>query len=357
MGALLLCTAGSRSVSACAGVSAPERLIRVVDESAVIVWDATQHQERFIRRATFDTNAENFGFLVPTPSQPTLREANDAVFPVLERIIQPRVIVQQQFEFKLGALLFWPMDALTPITHGMGASEVEVLETRHVAGYDAVVLSADNAVALQTWLRSHGYAAQPELLTWLAPYIKAHWKITAFKISKVNSYAARTSSTAVEMAFTTDHPFFPYREPANQRAPGHYAPRSLRVFLLSADRMEGRLGESVSPASWPGKLFSANPLPQNPRQILEKTLTIPSQQFPKQLWLTTFEDRSFPRPGTEEVYFAPAAQQTPVAPTPVTVVRVKYIVLPLELCAPLTGALVCLRLKRHRRRFGHARRQ
>jgi hypothetical protein len=34
-------------------------------------------------------------------------------------------------------------------------------------------------------------------------------------------------------------------------------------------------------------------------------------------WLTEFEDRSTPRPGTDEVYFAPAPDQSPVARPPV----------------------------------------
>src|SRR5262249_31099362 len=36
-------------------------------------------------------------------------------------------------------------------------------------------------------------------------------------------------------------------------------------------------------------------------------------------WLTEFEDRSSPRPGTDEVYFEPAADASPVARPPIIV--------------------------------------
>ena len=35
------------------------------------------------------------------------------------------------------------------------------------------------------------------------------------------------------------------------------------------------------------------------------------------LWLTEFEDRSHPRPGTDEVYFGAGKEQTPVARPPI----------------------------------------
>ena len=49
-----------------------------------------------------------------------------------------------------------------------------------VAGYDAVVLKATDAQALRDWLEKHGYDARPAVTTWLEPYIKDGWIITAF---------------------------------------------------------------------------------------------------------------------------------------------------------------------------------
>ena len=44
------------------------------------------------------------------------------------------------------------------------------------------------------------------------------------------------------------------------------------------------------------------------------------------LWVTEFEDRSSPRPGTDEVYFAPAADQSTLERPPIihTTTQVEY---------------------------------
>ena len=44
-----------------------DRPVAIVDESAIIVWDATQKVQHFIRWARFDSQADDFGFLVRHP--------------------------------------------------------------------------------------------------------------------------------------------------------------------------------------------------------------------------------------------------------------------------------------------------
>src|SRR4051794_32292921 len=52
----------------------PDDAIRIAEESAIIVWDPVKKIEHFIRRAAFDTKLPDFGFLVPTPTMPTLEK-------------------------------------------------------------------------------------------------------------------------------------------------------------------------------------------------------------------------------------------------------------------------------------------
>ena len=63
------------------------------------------------------------------------------------------------------------------------ASSVSVLEEKHVAGYDAAVLAANDAKALGDWLREHQYDFPPELVAWAGVYAKAGWVVTALKLS------------------------------------------------------------------------------------------------------------------------------------------------------------------------------
>ena len=57
----------------------------ISSESAIIVWDSRQKVQHFIRRAIF-TTAEtgepvtDFGFLVPTPTQPEIAAIDDSFF-------------------------------------------------------------------------------------------------------------------------------------------------------------------------------------------------------------------------------------------------------------------------------------
>ena len=67
-------------VGACAVVWPKNKPVSIASESAIIVWDASSKTEHFIRRASFSTTAEYFGFLVPTPGKPTLSETDDDTF-------------------------------------------------------------------------------------------------------------------------------------------------------------------------------------------------------------------------------------------------------------------------------------
>ena len=63
--------------------------IEINTETALIVWDAEHQVEHFIRKATFETAANHFGYLVPTPTKPELAEAKDAIFSTLVKITLP----------------------------------------------------------------------------------------------------------------------------------------------------------------------------------------------------------------------------------------------------------------------------
>ena len=141
---------------------------------------------------------------------------------------------------------------------------VRVLDAQRVAGYDAVVLEADSAAALADWLKEHGYDQRPALTEWLAPYVDLRWKITAFKIApKQEGHAVSTA--AVRMSFAAERPFFPYREPVDQREnlpadfTGEEGKRLLRIFYLGDGRADGSIGAQRQPwpAALPGRIASS----------------------------------------------------------------------------------------------------
>lgn len=290
----LACAVAPLPALPCALVLPPGARAHLADESALIIWDAAGGTQHFIRRAAFETAAKDFGFLVPTLGVPELAEAGDVAFDYLAMITAPKIIVL-------------PRDSGPgrEIKAAAAAPPVTVVATAQVAGYDAVVLEATDAAALDRWLKDHGYVSGPALVEWFRPYVAQGWKITAFKIARDPKGGERVSASAVRMSFRTDKPFFPYREPSG----GAKGDRLLRIFVLGEARFGGAIGER---GAWPGETVWSDRLSEGVRETLLKFVKLPEDAAPGALWLTEFEDRSSPRPAGGDVFFAPAGDQSPV---------------------------------------------
>ncbi|MDA1232312.1 MAG: hypothetical protein O2856_16185, partial [Planctomycetota bacterium] len=95
--------------------------------------------------------------------------------------------------------------------------------------------------------------------------------------------------------------------------------RMLRLYVLADQKMEGHLGESETvPATtvWANKLREFGVGNLN-RQFPNVTGTPVPVINASTLYLTEFEDHSSPRPGTDELFLLPAADQTPVERPPI----------------------------------------
>lgn len=289
---LLLCLAAASL--ACAPAVRQGDAVDIADESAIIVWDEPAKTQHFIRRASFRTAAKDFGFLVPTPTVPELKEASNLAFSFLNSLTGNGV---RSRSFSAAAAA------------SAAASRVTVVAQAKVAGYDAVVLDAQDAKALDAWLRQHGYASSPQLVDWVRPYLERRWKITAFKIDRDPALANRAESVAVRMSFKTDAPFFPYREPlaAPSGASGAQE-RLLRIYMLATTQMEGVLDASTA---WPGRVAWSKEMDESARTKLFEHLKLPDTAAPGALWLTEFADASSPRPGASDLTFRATANARP----------------------------------------------
>jgi hypothetical protein len=309
----------------CASVPPPGERVEITDEVALIVWDEASKTEHFIRRANFRSTAAEFGFLVPTPSKPDLGEADDGLFDHLAAVTAPKVEVRHVKRPRprrtTGHGAAAPADAMP--------AGVEVLEQKQVGGLDAVVLrfhrgGKDDPVAgakeLADWLKKHGYEFGPTLVAWLKPYVANDWVMTAFRIAGGKAGPAEPGprglrGAPVRMSFQTNRPFYPYREPAAEKAPPTPERRLLRVYFVGAGRFEGTLGSGSG--AWPGQTAWADKLTDEQAKALAGRAKLPGPAPAGPVWLTEFEDHSSPRPGTDEVYFKPNASQAPVARPPI----------------------------------------
>jgi hypothetical protein len=292
----------------CAAVPRGPSSVGVNSEEAIIVYDAASRTEHFIRRADFRTEEKDFGFLVPTPSKPDLGEADSRVFDTLQQATAARYVPSgnvKRFVSKRGMEV------------GSRAPQAPViLDRKKVAGYDAVVLLADDVDGLKKWLEDNKYNARPAVMDWLKWYVEHKWIITAFKVALDANAARDRWSKSVRMSFEASAPFYPYREPEDMRTPiadkALTPARKLRVYLLFDARFEGTLG---SDGKWAGRTVWSNICPKNTLTRIVDGLGFSSAKENESLntrsWhLTEFEDDSSPRPGTDEVYFRRSADQS-----------------------------------------------
>jgi hypothetical protein len=341
-GAVLLCGVwgAPRSARACAPAPPAGEQVATAREDALIVWDAANHREHFVRRAIFGGVTQAFGFLVPTPAQPELEEASEEIFGALERLTEPSVVVEPHWvAAPVGCtLLPWLL-----LRSGSKAEElpqatsVSVLEQKRVSGLDATVLAAGNADALAAWLESRGFALRPALKAWVEPYLARGWKITAFRYPGDARLPDGTlGSRALRMSFAADEPVYPYREPEDQLT---LAGRELRLFLLAETQLEA--GSSKAIPAWAAAMrFSAH-VPLSP--VLERGLS--GVALPRSAWLVEFRDRTRRRP-PEDLAFVAASTPREVRPEPRVVTQERPVPLPYEAPVVLGGLAFWWRRRR-----------
>jgi hypothetical protein len=222
---------------ACCAVTLPGKPVVNADQTVIILWDAGRQTQHFIRKASFKSEADDIGFIIPSPTQPELEESGNEAFPYLAKLTEPPI-----------------KRTLTPVGFGCGARtlhhdmpappEVTVLQQKEVAGFTAVVLEAKSAGALSDWLAQHGFALSKEVRAWAEPYVEQGWKFTALKVGKDRANQTKTvAAAALRISFKTDRPLFPYREPDPQSdAEALKAEdRLLRIYFIAEARYRGEL--------------------------------------------------------------------------------------------------------------------
>ncbi|MBI3829285.1 MAG: DUF2330 domain-containing protein [Planctomycetes bacterium] len=301
---------------ACCPAPPPGRTVINADQTIVILWDAAAKTEHFIRRASFKSEADDFGFLIPSPTQPELNESGNDAFPFFVTLTEPEVKRVAHFS---GFGCFAQKGALPAAAKDdVCAAPVRVLEEKLVAGFKAAVLEADSAKALVDWLKENGYAFSPEIEAWAKPYVEQSWKITALKVAKGTDRkeSKDVGAAALRMSFKTDRPLFPYREPDSKDAGeklNRYG-RMLRIFFLAEARYNGALtktGGWETNVPWSDKLK-----PEDRKKALE-LLKLPESTGPAEFWLTEFEHNWPYRVAPADVYFSPTVDQSTVRRPPV----------------------------------------
>jgi hypothetical protein len=320
LGVVLIPALWAPRMSACAPCPPPGKPVVNADQTVIIIWDANTKTEHFIRKASFKSDADDFGFLVPTPNQPELNESGNEAFPYLLKLTEPEIKKVPRPSGGMGCgcgVAEMPKQAAGR-ANDKGEPAVHVLETKEVAGFNAVVLETKSARALIDWLKEHGYAYSPEIEAWAKPYVEGGWKITALKVAKGKGeeHDKTVAAGALRMTFKTDRPLFPYREP-DSRSPAEALGarhRLLRIYFLADARYQGDLTKEVP---WTGRVAWSDKLKAEDRQRTLDLLKLPQTSGPADWWLTEFEDDWPYQVAPADVYFAQDRNQGTVKREPI----------------------------------------
>jgi hypothetical protein len=296
------------------------------DQTVVIIWDADHRTQHFIRKASFKSEADDFGFIVPTPTAPDLEESGNDAFPYLQKLTEPEI--KKMRAPTGGGCGCGEVETKKSSTRGAtksAAPAVNVLSTKDVAGFHAVVLEAASARDLMDWLKMNGYAFSPAVEAWAKPYVDQGWKLTALKVAKdVAGKASKDlTASALRMSFKTDRPLFPYREPESSESAEalHARQRLLRIYFIGDARYRGELTKDVT---WTGRAAWANQLRAEDRQQVLTKLGLPENTGPAEWWLTEFEDNWPYRAAPADVYFSRDKDQSTLKRPPI----IQYVAAP-----------------------------
>ncbi len=312
----LILLAVSRPTPACCPAPPSGEPVVNADQTVILLWDPETKTEHFIRRASFKSDANDFGFIVPTPTKPELSESGDAAFPILQQLTEPE---HRKMSRPTGNIGCGCASRSAPgLASVADKQSVRILEEKVVAGFKATVLEADSTDSLVNWLKENGYAFSPEVKAWAKPYVEGGWKMTALKVAKPKEGEDTKSLTAaaLRLSFKTDRPLFPYREPDPTKAAETLGAkeRLLRIYFISDKRYQGELTKETA---WTGKVAWAGAIGAEERQKALGLLRLPETAGPTQWYLTEFEDNWPYRPAPADVYFSVSADQSNVRRPPI----------------------------------------
>lgn len=278
---------------------APERRPSLAREKVLLIHDAARGQQHFIREVAFRRAAVPFGFVVPTPTRPTVAEVENNPFTKL----------RERFPFKPV-----PRDTLgnfgtgRPYGGSGGSWEgVEVLSVEKIGSFTAFVLAATDAKALTGWLQENQLTSTPETKQWLDHYVRMSFYYVAMRYdppASANPDDAAIAAETIRISFATPIAYYPYFEPEPAQVPS--SPRLLELWYVGCDpvipvaRVEGDAGPGWKRPLMPGKDY------EQTRKHVEAALYDELEQLlpTGDLVVQTFQDQKRQRSGYHDILFA-----------------------------------------------------
>jgi len=203
--------------------------------------------EKLTIESSLDGKGHEFGWVIPLPSRPTeFKEVSPGLIRTLGWAIQPYVTHDLRQELRNVVLIAVPVTLvclimaltkppgsillLVPVIivgvlcslvqplhraaslggSSMDISGVHVRDIQEVGSYDVVVLDANDAAALNTWLEDNGFASLNEAdRTIVSDYIRNGWCFVAARLRRENDGYSRPHP--ISMSFASEALIYPVR--------------------------------------------------------------------------------------------------------------------------------------------------
>ena len=273
-------------VWACCWASAGDP-VWMKSEKAIIIWNAARKIEHFIRQVDFDTDAKDFGFIVPLPSVPDFGVAKEGAFEILEGFYQHEM-----------------MKGMDPAP-ASAVEAIEILKTEQVGDYLATVVRASDGQAMNDWLGRNGFKSRPQMTEWLNHYTKKQWVFAALKYAAQSG--ATTKTKAIRISFKTDKPHYPYKMPSDAFRRGWVRP--IRLYVVASSGIDARFAENGD--GWVGKrLWSGSLTNSYPNQLAE-SVELGLSEIPEKPVLTIFRNAETESKYDEDLIFTASINPAP----------------------------------------------
>jgi hypothetical protein len=170
--------------------------------------DAGDGVEAMVLQVTFGkADLSEFGWLIPLPSVPEVREESQAVFDSLYNLTYPRTYYSTNGGcFGGGSTLEPP-----PLWGEDGAGRVDVIESQVVGNYDVFTVAADDPDDLKQWIENNGYIVPEGYESVFQCYINKGWIFVAIKVhlpEEITWYDGYYGPASYPIQYAVLHPLF-----------------------------------------------------------------------------------------------------------------------------------------------------
>ncbi len=211
--------------------------------------------EDLVIMTSYQGNAKDFTWVVPTPAKPEVNKSSASLFTNLMQITDT----------------YKGNDVVAPMFSGKGidtaTESIEIIEHKNIDIFETTVLKADSETALSKWMKDNGYTFPEENNYILSNYIDNNWYFVISKIRPELSESERVASdlssgdiSPLRFTFSTNRIIYPMKltNMANEyqktiykddNAMDWYSPITANIYVLSDKKVVAN-GFTVNYANW-----------------------------------------------------------------------------------------------------------